>query len=238
MIRRGRHQVFDNFVTTVGTNGTITFPLRDAENSGITTLRVGPGYRRTPIRFFVKMPSREEAAKLPAPLKSDRETVTFEPLLLYVGGPLPPHCTAKFTRVLGGDHRGKIKKKPLHHWSPLEDTTIYPAAPIELPSLRPGEAIEFEGVSWFFNARPPRAGQQQRINPFAYPLPPETPPDIAMRQPVHLMLLVKMKWLPKEMGKSRFRVVQGSPVGVGTTPTAATPEAPAPEIPTPSQETS
>lgn len=229
-----RHRTFDTFVTTVGTNGTITFPLQDAANAQIPVLPIGPHYRRNPFRFFVKMPSKEEAEKLPAPLRFDRKTVTFEPLQLYIGGPLPPHCTAKFTRVMSGTYKGKINKKPLHQWTTQVDTTIYPAAPIELPALRPGEIIEFEGVSWWYNARPPRAGQRVRTNPFAYPQPPEPPPNIAMRMPVHLMLLVKMKWLPKEVRRKNIRVVQGSPIDWTVSPSAISPEAPAPEVQTPS----
>lgn len=236
---RQRYQVFDSFITTVGTNGTLTFPLRDAANASITTLRVGPGFRRNPIRFFAKMPTKEESIKLPAPLTSDRDSVTFEPIMLYIGGPLPPHGTAKFSRILGGDHRGKINKHPLHRWQPQEDTTIYPASSIEIPSLRPGENIEFEGVSWWWNTQEPRRGtRREQPHPFAFPLPPEPPPNVAMMMPVNLMLLVRMKWLPKEIAKKHFRVVKGSPVSWTQTPMPMNPEAPAPDIPEPAQERS
>lgn len=232
-----RHQVFDSFVTTVGTNGTISFPLRDAGTAHIPTLRVGPQYRRNAVRFFAKMPTKEEASRLPAPLKCDRSSVTFEPVMLYIGGPLPPHCTAMFTRVLAGKNRGKMSKKPIHQWAPQTDSLIYPAATIQLPALRPEEAIEFEGVSWWYNARPPRAGQRQRLNPFAYPLPPEPPPDIDSLHPVQLMLLVRMKFLPRTVGKKKFRVVQGSPVDWNAQPTSINPESPAPEVFHPAEDT-
>jgi len=234
MTQRQRHQVFDSFVTTVGSNGTMTLPLRDATNAGITTLHVGPLYRRNPVRFFAKMPTLEEATRLPCPLKNDRNSITFDPLFVYLGGPLPPHCTVEFGRVMSGKNRGKMNKKPVHRWNPLEETVIYPAATIQIATLRPSETIELEGVSWWYNAKPPRAGQ--RNHSFMYPLPAEPPPQTRSMHPVQLMLLVRLKWLPKESSRKQFRVVKGSPLDHTAPSMPLNPEAPAPEIPQPAQD--
>lgn len=215
---------FEQYVTTVGTNGTMSFPVLDAASGGLPLLVVGPDYQRNGIRFFVKMPDREEAMRLPAPMKYDRSTVTFEPVMLYLDGPLPPHCTMKFHRVISGKERGKLKKKPAHLWEPQDATAIYPANTLQMPTLRCSDVIEFEGVSYWFNARESKRRTPKR-NIFHWPPPPEPPPPVKMANPVSLMLLVKMHWIPKAAKRKSFRVVEGSPVDWVSTPGAPEPVA-------------
>jgi len=216
------NSAFEQYVTTVGTNGTMSFPVLDAASGGLPLLIVGPNFTRNGIRFFVKMPDREEAMRLPAPLKYDRSTVTFEPVMLYLDGPLPPHCTMKFHRVVAGTERGKLKKKPAHLWEPQDATAIYPANQIQMPTMRCSDVIQFEGVSYWFNARErDRSGSKKNI--FHWPPPPEPPPPVKMSHPVSLMLLVKMHWIPKTNQRKSFRVVNGSPIDWASTPGAPEP---------------
>lgn len=210
--------VFENYVTTVGTNGTMSFPLLDAQSGGLPLLVVGPDFTRNTIRFFVKMPDLEEAMRLPAPMKYDRSTVTFEPVMLYLDGPLPPHCTMKFHRVVCGKERGKLNKAPAHLWEPQNETAIYPANRVQAPTMRCGNTIEFEGVSFWFNSREQDRKKEPKRNIFHWPPPPEPPPPVKMTHPVSLMLLVKMHWIPKGSQKKSFRIVNGSPVDWAGTP--------------------
>ena len=217
---------FEPFVTTVGTNGTITLPLLDEKTGGIPIMKIGPHHSRNGIRYYVKMPSKEDALHLPAPLNADPESVTFEAVLVYTDGPLPPHSTAHFFRVYGGKEKGKISKKPIHRWQPRADTSIYPANDVRIPHLRPSDTIEFEGVSYFYNPKQ----QSNKSNPFHWPLPSVPAPDVTSEHAVMIMLLVRMHWLPKDNPKKRFRVVKGSPVDWSSTPVAATPTAENPVV--------
>jgi hypothetical protein len=203
-----KNEVFEQFITTVGTNGTLTLSLLDAETGGIPALVAGPGYRRNPIRFFAKMPNLKEAERLPAPLRCDRKTVSFAPISIVLDSPLPPHYTASFHRMIGGKEKGSLAKRAVHMWSPLEDTALYPAIAIRMPSIKPGETIEIEGVSYWYNERRTR----RQNNPYHYPLPAESPPPVISRMPVSLRILIKMTWLPMETGKKRIQVVDGSPL--------------------------
>jgi hypothetical protein len=226
---------FERFVTTVGTNGTMVFPLLDARNAGIPTFIVGPSYRRNGIRFYARMPSVDEAERLPSPMGYDRRSVTFEPVLLYIDGPLPPHCTGEFHRVMSGKNRGKMDKKPLHKWYPLEDTAIYPAAQINIPTLRPDETIEFEGSSYWYNPKQATRTVSQRPSMYRPYSQPEPPPSIESQRPVSLMLLVKLKWLPNDVKKKNIQVVEGSPIDFVNPPQPLAPEAPVPDIEVPNR---
>lgn len=204
---------YEPFITTIGTNGTITMPLLDAKTGGPPILVIGPVYKRNAFRFFAKMPSLEDAAQLPAPITADRMTVSYEPLLVYQDGPLPPHATGHIYRVVAGREKGKMPKKDFHLWDPDENTAIYPAAKIRIPTLKPDEVIEFEGVSHFFNPETPKYSQKGKpLNPFHWVVMPEDPPAVELHAAMMFRLLVKLHFLPLRHSKKRYHVVEGNPV--------------------------
>lgn len=223
-----RNPAFSPFLTTVGTNGTLTMSLVDANTSQIACLRAGNGYKRHPFRFFAKMPEREEAERFPSPLSYDRSTVTFVPTLLVLDQPLPPHFTAGFTRVvtLKGD-LGKLTKTAIHCWRPELESHLFPAARIECSSLRPGETVEFEGVSYWYNSTTKMRGARARDG-FLSRAPSERPPSTEMRQAVSLRLFITMSWLPLHVDNRGFQVVQGDPLHHASPAPVSTPWAPAP----------
>ena len=171
-------------------------------------LMVGPSYRRNPVRYFATMPNIEEAENLPAPLGYDKRSVSFQPIIVILDGPLSHGCTVEFIRILCKGERGKISKKPLHQWSPLDDTSIYPAQAIQIAPLKPGDTLELEGVSYWVRAQ--KRSQRKKGN-FQLPAMTETPPQITTRSVVHLQVLIKMSWLPTSKSRG-FRVVNGSPL--------------------------
>lgn len=204
---------FEQYVTTIGTNGTMSFPVLDASNGGLPLLVVGPGYARNGVRFFVRMPTREEASQYPAPMNVDRKSVRFEAVMLYLSAPMPLHYTVEFTRVISGTERGRMKKHPAHLWCPDNDSAIYPANKITIPTMKCEDMIEFEGTSYWFNAKE-RESRRERRNPLYWPPPPEPPPPVRTVQTISLMLLVKMHWIPMSSVAMRknVRVVEGSPI--------------------------
>ncbi len=229
-----RSPAFQPFVTTVGADGTLVIPLTDASNAGITVLIVGPGYKRNGVRYFVKMPDLKEARRnLPVPIGYNRDSVTFEPKALVVSAPLPAHCTIAFVRIRHGSEKGKITKKAAHLWSPLDETALYPAATIQIPPLSPGETLDIEGTTYWFNDRNYR--KRQSKSPLHIPHPPEPPPEVKSLLPGSFQLLVKLHWLPNELRKRSFTYVSGSPLG-GTPQSGSVGTEPAPTFVDPEEE--
>lgn len=207
-----RNAAFQPFVTTVGADGTMVMPLSDASSSGIPILIVGPGYSRNAVRYFVTMPDKEEAVRhLPVPIGYNRESVTFEPRALIVSGPLPFHCTVMFIRIRAGSDKGKISKKAAHLWSPLDNTALWPAIPLNMPPLSPGETLDFQGTSYWYNDSNYKNRKAKSV--LTFPLPPEPPPQVLTKMPASLQLLVKLHWLPNDTRKRQFSFVNGSPIG-------------------------
>jgi hypothetical protein len=198
-----------SFVTTVGTDQTMSMPLLDAETGGITRLISGPDYRRNSLRYFLRMPDKDEAEKLPCPMGFDRNSITFEPYLIVAPNPIPDCVTAQFYRITGPEGRGKIGKRKIHLWQSQIDTGIYPCHPIQIHSLRPGQTMEIEGNSFWFNPRRTRRAGQVYVaaSPEWSPAPP-----IKTFVPFQLLVMVKMKWLPKNVAKGHTEYVHGSPL--------------------------
>lgn len=217
---------FERFVTTVGTNGTIAMPLFDSEG-GIPLMRIGPGFDRNSVRFFVKMPELDDVGHLPAPMNADRKTVTFEPRFVFINSPIPMNCEAKFTRIISGKEKGKMTKKEISKWQANQETTIYPAANISMAALRPGDTIELEGVSYFKRERIKSYAERKREkkNLFAWSGGGNAPPPNAeMRHPIGMVLLVKLNYLPKTGARKKYRVVEGSPLTWSNAPQAQDPD--------------
>jgi hypothetical protein len=203
-----KHNTFHHLSATVGTNGTLTLPLCDASTGGSPIIVVGPAYRRNPARYFASMPNIEEAEKLPTPLGYDKKSVSFQPTIVILDGPLSPHCTVQFVRVICGNERGKITKRALHSWTPLNDTSIYPSAAIQISPLKPGDTLELEGVGYWIRTQ---YGENRKRNAYRLPSISEPPPQVRTRHVVHLQVLIKMSWLPIQQGRG-VRVVNGSPL--------------------------
>lgn len=197
--------IFAPFVS-VSTNGMLAIPLLDAETAGTCCLAVGPLHRRNAFRWFCKMPEMMEAEALPTPMGRDRTSITFEPLMLVLDSPLPPHMTACITRTTRGKEVARVKKVELHKWKPAIETGIYPVNIVEAASMRPGEIIEFEGVSWWYS-------QKEKGNKRHF-LPPERLPEMRTRMPVSLRLLMKLRWLPLSTANRNIRIVDGDPLRV------------------------
>lgn len=204
-----RRNTFHHLSATVGTNGTLTLPLCDSNTAGPPMMVVGPGYRRNNIRYYTSMPNIEEADRLPAPLGYDKRTVSFQPTMIILDGPLSANYTVEFVRITAGGERGKLAKRPLHRWTPLNDTSIYPAQTIQILSLKPGDTIEFEGVSYW--TREQNGGRTPKKNRFKLPTMNQHPPQVPTKQVVHLQIVVKMSWLPQRKNTG-MRIVHGSPL--------------------------
>lgn len=207
---------FEPFTTTVGTNGSVTFPVYDAADGGIPKLTIGPKYAHNSFRFFVKMPTLEECAGLPAPMNADRSTISFDPEFLFIDGPVQPGYTGHIYRVTAPDQVGRIRKKRFHLWSPLDASSIHSALGVKIGMLQPGQAIEFFGASYYVNlnkkARRKKDNYWQGLSP--------TMPMAKSQQPFALMLMVKLHYLPKTGFKKRFRTAKGSPLDWTNTPEA------------------
>lgn len=192
--------------TSVSTNGMLAVPLLDAETTGMSCLAVGPERRRNVVRWFCKMPDAMAAEAFPTPMGRDRKSISFEPLMLVLDSQLPPHMTGSITRVTCGKEVGKVKKIEIHRWSPQIESGIHPVNSVEAGSLRPGEIIEFEGVSWWYSTK-------ERGHKEFHFLLPERPPEIRTRMPVSIRLLMKLRWLPLSMANKNIRIVDGDPLG-------------------------
>lgn len=210
---RAQSHIFEQFVTTVGTNGTITMPLVDAKTGGTATIVTGPGLHRNGLRYFSRMPKLEECDNIPAPMSADRSSITFHPTLLYIDGPLPPNATCSIFNVHSNGEKGKISKLPIHEWTAVKETGIYPARPFSASFLKPGQIIEFDGTSWFLNPRPTR-GKKAANNALNWHWSPirMEPPAVKIVSPLRLLLMLEVSFLPKTGDRKRFKCVEGSPI--------------------------
>jgi hypothetical protein len=200
-------------VTTVGTDQTLTKPLLDADTGGVTRLCAGPEYRRHNLRFFLRMPSEDEAEKLPCPMGFDRKSVTFEPYMLVLPNPLPHNVTAQFYRINTPDGRGKIGKRKLHLWHPEVDTAIYPSLAVNVGSLQPGQPLELHGTSYWYNPRSGRRTTRQSTQTFVNAAPDwMPPPPVVTYSPFQILVMIRMKWLPATAQDHRTEYVSGSPI--------------------------
>jgi len=208
------------FQTIIGSNSTITMPLLDAKTNGMTTLYVGPEYGRNSFRFYARMPEQDQAETYPAPFQFDRSSITFTPKYLIIQTPMPFDLDGKIYRLSGPDGTHHLSKKRLSRWTPNQETVVYPSLPISMPSLKPGQTVEFDGVSYWRGK-----GSYARSRRSHTRMPP---PPVKMPYPVHFLLMLEMIWLPKRAPRHRVEIVSGSPLGYAQpSPTSTDVERPA-----------
>ena len=128
--------------------------------------------------------------------------------MLVLPNPMPESVTGRFYRITGPEGKGKIGKKTLHTWRPEVDTAIYPSYRIEIASMRPGQTMELYATSYWYNPRNSRS-KQVMVRP-----PPEwnPPPSVHTYTPFQILVMIKMKWLPKRTPRHRTEYVSGSPL--------------------------
>ena len=184
---------FGNPVGWVGTDGWLLLPFLDADSQGPAILTAGPQNVRTDVRLIATMPSKEDAAKLPAPGGYDRDRVLFRPVSIVLTGPIPSDATARFYRVIAsedGDKETRLQKKPLHQWEASDETGMNPSLRIVTPPLRPDGWVELWGHSWFLST----AVQALRSAGIRKTAGWAMTPTVAVKQPVELNLLVEPHW--------------------------------------------
>ena len=208
-MRYNNNAALSPFVTTVGTDQTLTKPLLDAETGGVTRLCYGPEYRRHNLRFFIRMPSLKEAETLPVPMGHDRSSVTFEPYMLVMPNPMPSSVTAEFYRIIGPEGPGKVGKRKLHLWTPEIDTAIYPSLVIHMPTMKPDDTLELHGTSFWHNPRRRARSPQAFVD---YPPGWDPPPPVTTYTPLQILVMIRMKWLPNGRQRHRTDYVHGSPL--------------------------
>ena len=223
---------FDTYMVTAGSNGSLVLPMVDTTTSGMPSLKIGPYFAKNPLHLSIVMPEREEAYNLPAPLKADRRSVRFQPVLLYLDMPLMPQTSFHFDRVSSMDERGKVHKTPAHMWEPHERTAIYPSLPVQMAPVLPGERVHFDGWSFFVRKKKGTLKPGSRVvSPFDANF---DPPEMSRYVNVRILCLVEMTWSTMERpGKRRIQVVQGDPVvwSTGQAPEPIVPDM-APKMPT------
>lgn len=200
------NQALEPFIHTVGTDGTLTLPLLDAKTNGIVQLVSGPLYARNALRFYVRMPSLKESCQYPRPMQYDPDTIRFEPKMLLFNTWLPSDITGHLYRISGPEGGQKLAKTKFHHWTPNEETIIYPAIRIQYPFLKPEQILEFEGVSYWKNPLNNRKSKSTQgvcpVNQY-----------VKNHVPVQFLMIVKFSWLPrKSVTSPRVHYVKGSPL--------------------------
>lgn len=208
------------FVGTIGSNGTLVLPFLDAVTNSVPCWILGPDERRNPVRWFLRMPELEDAEKFPAPLGRDRRSIRFSPTLVYLENMAPPNITGMLDRVLAGESEGSVTKKCMHLWRPLPDTVHFPAHEIRTRELKPGEALELQGATWWRKSRRRKPEYEWEKDLFK-----DRSSSVTERQPLSMLCLIKMTWLPSTPRKMSYRVVNGSPT-MRNPSTATTPMEP------------
>lgn len=222
---------FDGYMVTAGSNGSLVLPMVDTSTSGMPSLKIGPYFAKNPLHLSIVMPEREEAYNLPAPLKADRRSVRFQPVLLYLDMPLMPQTSFHFDRVSSMEERGKIMKTPAHTWEPHERTAIYPSLAVQMAPVLPGERVHFDGWSFFVRKKKGISKPGSRVvTPFDANF---DPPEMTRFINVRILCLVEMTWSNMERpGKRKIQVVRGDPViwSTGQAPEPILPD-PSPKMP-------
>lgn len=198
-------------VVTVGRDGNLSIPVVDARTNTMASAIVGPKDRRNAIRWFVRIPTIDEAERFPCPMGYDRKTVRFEPYLLYVDSPIPLRTQVSFHKVICGPEVGRISKTTIDMWSPTpQETILWPALPFSVGSVAPGQVVEFIGSSWWR-----RSQGRKRLDPWEQI---ERGPQFEETRMMSMNCLVRMSWLPAQVGRTKFQFVPGK--AAQKTPTA------------------
>lgn len=193
-------------LVTVGSDGKLSVPVMDARTNSFACAFVGPRDRRNALRWFVRMPEREDAERFPCAMGYDRKSVRFEPYMLYVDSPVPERTSVVISKVVCGSEVGKIDKTPIERWSPVPDETIcWPAMPFSVGSVAPGQAVEFVGSSWW--RRTPGRRRAEAWEPL------ERGPQMEVPRVMSVCCLVRMSWLPAKTEKHRFQFVPRAAAG-------------------------
>lgn len=194
--------MFGGLVVTVGRDGNLSIPVVDARTNSMAMALVGPKDRRNAVRWFVRLPTLEESERFPCPMGYDRKTIRFEPFLLYVDSPIPHRTMVSFHKVMCGSEVGKIDKTTLDRWMPTPQETIHwPALSLSIGAVAPNQVVELLGSSWW------RKGPgKKRLDTWEIP---DRGPQFEEQRILSVYCLVKMSWLPAQVGKTKFQFVPG-----------------------------
>lgn len=187
----------------IGAQRDLALPLVDANfHGGAPTIVTGPSDRRHPLRWYVTLPTQEDAERLPAPLGHDRNSVKFDPVLLYLDRILPPSTTAVFHTMRCGGKDFPIERTCMHRWTPQPETIHWPAFPLQGTQMGPGETLELSGHGYWMK---PSRHKNHRREAIYDPGESRFPPEFTTNHVVSVLCLFRISWLPAQ--KKRVFVV-------------------------------
>lgn len=188
---------------SVDSGPTLVLPLIDSRTGGSAVAHIGPNIRANPFRWFIKLPDKEDAERLPAPMGFDRESIRFEPFLLYLDQMLPNRTHVTVDRVLCGSEAGSIQKTPMEKWLPVTETVHWPAIYFHMTALAPGQIIEFLGSS-----RWRRAPLKNKVDPWEKMT---SGPALSEPRVLSVQCMIRLSWLPKMSQRQKIKISKGNP---------------------------